>query len=145
MLTNYTLYIYFILIPIVSFVLLLVNILLSTSNVYSDKTGPFECGLTSFNQTRLAFNVSFILVAILFLPFDLELSSILPFSLNLYHTNIYGLFIMIIFTIILSFGFIYEINSNAIYITKNHIKKPNIIHYNNVNNTFEFNNNNNNK
>lgn len=130
MLTNYTIYIFFILIPIVSVVLLLINVLLSTSNTYSEKTGPFECGLTSFNQTRLAFNVSFILVAILFLPFDLELSSILPYSLNLYFTNSYGLVIMIIFILILSIGFIYEINTNAIYITKRNIKTPKIMYYN---------------
>lgn len=130
MLTNYTIYIFFILIPIVSIVLLLINVLLSTSNTYSEKTGPFECGLTSFNQTRLAFNVSFILVAILFLPFDLELSSILPYSLNLYYTNSYGLFIMVLFILILSVGFIYEINTNAIYITKRHIKEPKTMYYN---------------
>jgi len=129
MLTNYSIYIYFILIPIVSIVLLLINVLLSTSNIYSDKTGPFECGLTSFSQTRLAFHVSFILVAILFLPFDLELSSILPYSLNLYHTNSYGLYIMILFILILGVGFAYEINSNAIYINKHHIKKHKTIHY----------------
>jgi NADH-ubiquinone oxidoreductase chain 3 len=123
MLSNFTIYIFFILIPIVSLVLLIVNVLGQSPNVYNDKTGPFECGLTSFNQTRLAFSVSFILVAILFLPFDLELSSILPYSLNLYYTNSYGLYIMIIFTLLLSIGFIYEINSNAINIKKNHIKK----------------------
>lgn len=131
MLTNYTIYIFFILIPVVSVVLLLINVLLSTSNTYSEKTGPFECGLTSFNQTRLAFNVSFILVAILFLPFDLELSSILPYSLNLYYTNSYGLYIMVIFILILSVGFIYEINTNAIHITKRHIKSPKTMYYNN--------------
>lgn len=129
MFINNTLYIYFILIPIVSVVLLVINILLSTSNTYSEKTGPFECGLTSFNQTRIAFNVSFILVAILFLPFDLELSSILPYSLNLYHTNSYGLYIMVLFIIILGIGFIYEINTNAIYITKHHTKVPHTMHY----------------
>lgn len=133
MLTNYTIYIFFILIPIVSIVLLSINVLLSTSNTYGEKTGPFECGLTSFNQTRLAFNVSFILVAILFLPFDLELSSILPYSLNLYYTNSYGLYVMILFILILSVGFIYEINTNAIYITKHNIKKPNTMYFINNN------------
>ena len=131
MINNFTIYIFFVLIPIISLVLLIVNILGQSPNVYNDKTGPFECGLTSFNQTRLAFSVSFILVAILFLPFDLELSSILPYSLNLYYTNSYGLYIMILFIIILSIGFIYEINSNAIHISKDHKPHHNAKHYDN--------------
>lgn len=114
--TSYTLYIYFILIPIVSQLLLGINLLLSYNNTYSDKTIPFECGLSSFNQTRAAFSVSFILIAILFLPFDLEVSSILPYSLALYYTNSYGLTIIIIFIIILAIGFIYEYCTKALHI-----------------------------
>lgn len=119
---NNTLYIFIILVPIVGLALLVVNILFSETNTYSDKTGPFECGLSSFTQTRIAFTVSFILIAILFLPFDLEVTSILPYSLALYHTNSYGLSIIIIFILLLTIGFIYEINNKALYIIKNNIK-----------------------
>jgi NADH-ubiquinone oxidoreductase chain 3 len=125
---NNTIYIFIILVPIISIILLIINLLTQRINNYNDKIGAFECGYTSFNQTRLAFNVSFILVAILFLPFDLELSSILPYSLNIYYTNSYGLIIIILFIIILTIGFIYEINNNSIYIYKNNIKKINTIH-----------------
>jgi NADH:ubiquinone oxidoreductase subunit 3 (subunit A) len=119
---NNTLYIFILLIPVVSLVLLLINILFSETNTYSDKTGPFECGLSSFTQTRIAFTVSFILIAILFLPFDLEVTSLLPYSLALYHTNSYGLTIIIIFLILLTIGFVFEINNKALYIVKNNIK-----------------------
>ena len=118
---NNTLYIFILLIPVVSLVLLIVNILFSETNSYSDKTGPFECGLSSFTQTRIAFTVSFILVAILFLPFDLEVTSLLPYSLALYHSNSYGLTIIILFLVLLTIGFIFEINNNALYIVKNNI------------------------
>ena len=101
--------------------LLIVNILFSETNSYSDKTGPFECGLSSFTQTRIAFTVSFILIAILFLPFDLEVTSLLPYSLALYHSNSYGLTIIILFLVLLTIGFIFEINNNALYIVKNNI------------------------
>lgn len=119
---NNTLYIFILLIPVVSLVLFVVNILFSETNTYSDKTGPFECGLSSFTQTRIAFTVSFILIAILFLPFDLEVTSLLPYSLALYHTNSYGLTIIIIFLILLTIGFVFEINNKALYIVKNNIK-----------------------
>ena len=118
---NNTLYIFILLIPVVSLVLLMVNILFSETNSYSDKTGPFECGLSSFTQTRIAFTVSFILIAILFLPFDLEVTSLLPYSLALYHSNSYGLTIIILFLVLLTIGFIFEINNNALYIVKNNI------------------------
>ncbi|CAN0484688.1 unnamed protein product [Hapterophycus canaliculatus] len=118
---NNTLYIFILLIPVVSLVLLIVNILFSETNSYSDKTGPFECGLSSFTQTRIAFTVSFILIAILFLPFDLEVTSLLPYSLALYHSNSYGLTIIILFLVLLTIGFIFEINNNALYIVKNNI------------------------
>ena len=118
---NNTLYIFILLIPVVSLVLLIVNILFSETNLYSDKTGPFECGLSSFTQTRIAFTVSFILIAILFLPFDLEVTSLLPYSLALYHSNSYGLTIIILFLVLLTIGFIFEINNNALYIVKNNI------------------------
>ena len=118
---NNTLYIFILLIPVVSLVLLIVNILFSETNSYSDKTGPFECGLSSFTQTRIALTVSFILIAILFLPFDLEVTSLLPYSLALYHSNSYGLTIIILFLVLLTIGFIFEINNNALYIVKNNI------------------------
>lgn len=119
---NNTLYIFILLVPVVSLVLFIVNILFSETNTYSDKTGPFECGLSSFTQTRIAFTVSFILIAILFLPFDLEVTSLLPYSLALYHTNSYGLTIVILFLLLLTIGFVFEINNNALYIVKNNIK-----------------------
>nr|YP_009029651.1 NADH dehydrogenase subunit 3 [Magnusiomyces ingens]YP_010180071.1 NADH dehydrogenase subunit 3 [Saprochaete ingens]AHY04905.1 NADH dehydrogenase subunit 3 [Magnusiomyces ingens]QGZ08693.1 NADH dehydrogenase subunit 3 [Saprochaete ingens]QUX32915.1 NADH dehydrogenase subunit 3 [Magnusiomyces ingens]QUX32939.1 NADH dehydrogenase subunit 3 [Saprochaete ingens] len=122
MFNNLTLYMFMMLMPIVGLALLVVNILFSETNTYSDKTGPFECGLSSFTQTRIAFTVSFILIAILFLPFDLEVTSILPYSLALYHTNSYGLSIIILFILLLTIGFIYEINNKALYIIKNNIK-----------------------
>jgi NADH:ubiquinone oxidoreductase subunit 3 (subunit A) len=115
-------YIFILLVPVVGLALLIVNILFSETNTYADKTGPFECGLSSFSQTRVAFTVSFILIAILFLPFDLEITSILPYSLALYHTNSYGLAIFVLFVVLLSIGFAYEINNKALYIVKNNIK-----------------------
>lgn len=119
---SYTIVIYFILIPIVCLLLLGINLLLQSTSPYNDKSLPFECGLSSFSQTRTAFSVSFILIAILFLPFDLEVSSILPYSLALYTTGSYGLSIIIAFIFLLAIGFIYEYRTNALHIKKNHIK-----------------------
>lgn len=108
------------LIPVISLLLFGVNKFFSIKNVYSKKISPFECGLSSFNQTRSSYHVAFILIAILFLPFDLEISTILPYGLVLYLTDSYGLTIVIIFILLLVFGFIYEYNTNALSIKKSY-------------------------
>lgn len=113
-----TLAIYLVFIPIVGLALVLINVLLMTTNEYSEKSAPFECGFTSFSQSRTAFSVAFILVAILFLPFDLEISSILPYVLNLYTTGIYGLNVVIAFLALLIVGFVFELNYGALYIRR---------------------------
>lgn len=138
---NISYLIYAVLILVVALLLFVVNKYLSLKNVYNDKVSLFECGLSSFNQTRSSYLVAFILIAILFLLFDLEISSLLLYSLVLYLTNSYGLTIVILFTIILIFGFCYEFNTNALKIKKTHVKSLN---KNNLFNTIYNNNNNNN-
>lgn len=112
----FTIYLY--LAPIVGCVLIILNYLISSSNSYVEKNGPFECGFTSYQQSRSAFSVAFILVAILFLPFDLEISSILPYVVNAYNNGIYGLTILIVFLLSLVIAFVYEINLGALNLEK---------------------------
>jgi len=108
----FTIYLY--LAPIVAGVLIILNYLISSENPYVEKNGPFECGFTSYQQSRSAFNVAFILVAILFLPFDLEISSILPYVVSAYTNGIYGLTILVLLLLALVFAFVYEINLGAL-------------------------------
>nr|ACB37765.1 NADH dehydrogenase subunit 3 [Candida orthopsilosis] len=109
---------YLILCPIVAIVLVGLNWLLATSNSYIEKDGPFECGFTSFQQSRSAFSVAFILVAILFLPFDLEISSILPYVISPYTNGLYGLVILVIFLILLIVAFVVEIQLKALQLNR---------------------------
>ena len=106
--------IYLFLAPILSIALVVINYLISNNNSYIEKDGPFECGFTSYQQSRSAFSVAFILVAILFLPFDLEISSILPYVVSAYTNGIYGLTILVIFLLSLVIAFVYEINLGAL-------------------------------
>ena len=108
----FTIYIYIALVLPGIFILL--NYLISNENSYIEKNGPFECGFTSYQQSRSAFSVAFILVAILFLPFDLEISSILPYVVSAYSNGLYGLSILIIFLLSLVIAFVYEINLGAL-------------------------------
>ena len=108
----FTYYLY--LAPIVACVLILLNYLISTSNSYIEKDGPFECGFTSYQQSRSAFSASFILIAILFLPFDLEISSVLPYVISASINGSISLIILIIYLLLLVIAFIYELKSNII-------------------------------
>src|SRR5277367_2136265 len=65
---------------IIAALLLFINSYFSLSVKYLDKGGGFECGFTSFVQTRERFNVIFYRVSLLFLVFDLEIILIFPYT-----------------------------------------------------------------
>jgi len=103
---------------IIGLLLLFINSYFSLSIRYLDKGGGFECGFTSFLQTRERYNVIFYRVSLLFLVFDLEIILAFPFpaiyqkDINLSKNNI------IIFLFILFVGFVYELKEGALNIVK---------------------------
>lgn len=109
---------FFIFIPLLSIILLLLNILLAPHNPYQEKKTAFECGFHSFSgQNRSQFNISFFIFALLFLLFDLEILLIYPYSVSGYNNGLYGLIIMLIFFVLLTLGFIFELGKNALDIS----------------------------
>ena len=62
---------FFIFIPILGIILLLVNFILAPHNPYQEKDSVFECGFHSFlGQNRTQFSISFFIFALLFLFFN---------------------------------------------------------------------------
>jgi NADH-ubiquinone oxidoreductase chain 3 len=108
---------FIIFIPILSIILLFINLLLAPHNPYQEKDSAFECGFHSFlGQNRTQFSVSFFIFAILFLLFDLEIILVYPYSVSGYSNDIYGLILMMVFFILLTLGFIFELGKNALSI-----------------------------
>src|SRR6195952_2389210 len=108
---------FFLFIPLLAFILLSVNLIFAPHNPYMEKDSAFECGFSSFlGQNRTQFSISFFIFALLFLLFDLEILLIYPYSVSSYTNDIYGLIIMIIFFIMLTLGFIFELGKNALSI-----------------------------
>jgi len=104
-------------IPILSILLLSINLILAPHNSYQEKNSAFECGFSSFlGQNRTQFSISFFIFALLFLLFDLEILLIYPYSVSNYTNDVYGLIVMIIFFIMLTLGFIFELGKNALII-----------------------------
>jgi NADH-ubiquinone oxidoreductase chain 3 len=108
---------FFIFIPILSLILLAINLLFSPHNPYQEKNSAFECGFHSFlGQNRTQFSISFFIFALLFLLFDLEILLVYPYIVSAYTNGIYGLIIMLIFFSILTLGFVFELGKNALKI-----------------------------
>src|SRR5271154_2252519 len=89
---------FFIFIPLLTIILLAVNLIFAPHNSYQEKDSPFECGFHSFlGQNRSQFNISFFIFGLLFLLFDLEIILIYPYVVSAYVNNIYCLIIIFIF------------------------------------------------
>jgi NADH:ubiquinone oxidoreductase subunit 3 (subunit A)/NADH:ubiquinone oxidoreductase subunit 6 (subunit J) len=112
------LFYFIIVVLIIAALLLFINSYFSLSVKYLDKGGGFECGFTSFVQTRERFNVVFYRVSLLFLVFDLEIILIFPYTAiyqkyqNISKNNVLA------FLYILIVGFIYELKEGALNIVK---------------------------
>src|SRR5437667_2332669 len=113
---------FFIFIPLLAFILLMINLILAPHNPYKEKDSVFECGFHSFlGQNRTQFNISFFIFALLFLLFDLEILLIYPYIVSAYSNGIYGLIVMLIFFFILTLGFVFELGKNALKINSRQI------------------------
>ena len=109
--------VFFFIVPVLSFILLAINLLFSPHNPYFEKNSAFECGYDSFIwQNRTQFSISFFIFALLFLLFDLEILLVYPYVVSGYTNGIYGLIIMLIFFSFLTLGFHFEIGKKALII-----------------------------
>lgn len=109
------LFIIIIFIPLLSAILLALNVFLAVHRPDEAKVSQYECGFLPLpGQTRATFQIHFMIVALLFLIFDLEIILLFPLALSLYNVSTYGFTIAIVFFLVLTIGFILEIGSGAI-------------------------------
>ena len=93
---------------LISIVIFSLSYLLAVQSYDSEKLSAYECGFQPFEDARNKFDIKFYLVAILFIIFDLEVSFLFPWGINLNDVNFLGYWVMLIFLGILTLGFIYE-------------------------------------
>jgi NADH-ubiquinone oxidoreductase chain 3 len=123
----------FIFIPLLAFILLAINLILAPHNSYQEKDSVFECGFHSFlGQNRTQFNVSFFIFALLFLLFDLEILLVYPYVVSAYNNGLYGLLIMLVFFLVLTLGFAFELGKNALKIDSRQTVFFNHTNYGNI-------------
>ena len=108
---------FLIFIPILAFILLAINIIFAPHNPYQEKDSAFECGFHSFlGQNRSEFSISFFIFALLFLLFDLEILLVYPYIVSGYVNGVFGLIVMLVFFLVLTLGFAFELGKNALSI-----------------------------
>nr|QGA74008.1 NADH dehydrogenase subunit 3 [Phratora sp. N57] len=100
---------------IISFMILLVNLISKKTFMDREKSSPFECGFDPSSSARLPFSLQFFLIAVIFLIFDVEITLLLPMILMLNLTNIFQFsMIFSFFLIILILGLYHEWNQGAL-------------------------------
>lgn len=93
---------------------MLAGYILSPHRPNSAKLSPYECGFEAFEDSRMAFDVRYYLVAILFILFDLEIAFLFPWAVVLNKLGWFGFNAMMVFLGILVIGFIYEWKRGAL-------------------------------
>jgi NADH-quinone oxidoreductase subunit A len=71
------------------------------------KTDPYECGLPSEVQRGFRFGISFYLVAMLFILFDIEVIFLYPVAVELKAFGTFALTETIVFVVLLAIAFVY--------------------------------------
>jgi NADH-quinone oxidoreductase subunit A len=89
-------------------VLFFLSYILSIRNATSEKLSAYECGFSPFSDARQSFDVSFYIVGILLIIFDLELVLIWPWAENINFLSVFGYCVVLFFIFILTIGFAFE-------------------------------------
>jgi NADH-quinone oxidoreductase subunit A len=83
------------------------NILVGKRRPNRSKMEPYECGLPSEVQRGFRFGISFYLVAMLFILFDIEVIFLFPIAVQLRAFGTFALIETIVFVVLLMIAFVY--------------------------------------
>eukprot|EP00955_Chlamydomonas_euryale_P052527 355183-Chlamydomonas_euryale.AAC.2 len=87
-------------------VFMIVPWIIAPQRIDLDKASAYECGFDAFGEARQTFSVSFYLVSIMYLLFDIEICYLLPYVLS--HASAQMYWTMSMFLALLVVGFVYE-------------------------------------
>jgi NADH-quinone oxidoreductase subunit A len=85
----------------------LLNGVLGPRRASTVKQEPYECGLPSEVRKSFRFGISFYLVAMLFILFDIEVIFLYPVALQLKAFGLFALVETIVFVVLLLVAFVY--------------------------------------
>jgi NADH-quinone oxidoreductase subunit A len=83
------------------------NLLVGHSRPNRSKLEPYECGLPSEVQRGFRFGISFYLIAMLFILFDIEVIFLYPIAVQLRSFGTFAMTETIVFVVLLMIAFVY--------------------------------------
>jgi NADH-quinone oxidoreductase subunit A len=85
----------------------MLNTVIGPRRAAPQKHDPYECGLPSEVRRGLRFGISFYLIAMLFILFDIEVIFLYPIAVELRAYGTYALTETIVFVVLLLVAFVY--------------------------------------
>jgi NADH-quinone oxidoreductase subunit A len=83
--------------------------LLGPKRASAAKEAPYECGIIPSRDLPERFPVSFYLVAMLFIMFDIEIVFLYPYAVSSGELGAFGFWAIIIFSVVFFLSFVYEV------------------------------------
>ena len=88
--------------------------LLNKRSPTSAKVAPYECGIVPSREPPDRFPVSFYLVAMLFIMFDIEIIFLYPYVVAHAELGVYGLMEIVSFSLVFFLAFVYVVARGAL-------------------------------
>jgi NADH-quinone oxidoreductase subunit A len=83
--------------------------LLAPSRPSAAKEAPYECGIVPSREPPERFPVSFYIVAMLFIMFDIEIVFLYPYAVEAGTLGEYGFWAIVAFSVVFFLTFVYEV------------------------------------
>ena len=93
---------------------LLASKLLAPNRPNSAKEAPYECGIVPSREPPERFPVSFFVVAMLFIMFDIEIIFIYPYAVNRAELGAFAFWEMLAFSVVFFLAFVYVVARGAL-------------------------------
>lgn len=87
---------------------------LAPRNPHPAKSSPYECGITGTTEPPERFPVTFFLVAMIFIVFDIEVIFLLPWAVAYKDLGAFGLIAIVVFALAVFESFVYLIGNGAL-------------------------------
>lgn len=94
-------------------IIVLVGSVVRLRRPYRDKLAPYESGMPPIGEPRQRFRISYYIVAMLFVVFDVEAIFLYPWAIVYDQIGLFALIEMILFIVILTIGYIYAWKKRA--------------------------------
>jgi len=92
----------------------LASTLLAPKRPHAAKEAPYECGIVPGREPPQRFPVSFYIVAMLFIMFDIEIIFIYPYAVNRAELGAFAFWEMVAFSAVFFLAFVYVVARGAL-------------------------------